>query len=131
MLFILVLSLVFVNSRSKNFLEAATEILLNFHCNAQPALSKSKCSPFFFLLCKPLQLSSCYCKKVQELYSDSQIRIVWCSILLRHSINFFYPDKQLADRIELTDLSNKLFMYVDAQQLGKLLNEVVCRKRLV
>jgi hypothetical protein len=34
------------------------------------------------------------------------------------------PDKQLADKIELIELSNKLFMYVDAQQWGKVLNEV-------
>jgi hypothetical protein len=33
-------------------------------------------------------------------------------------------DLQLADKIELTELSNKLFMYVDAQQWNKVVSEV-------
>ena len=33
-------------------------------------------------------------------------------------------DQKFADKIELTELSNKLFMYVDAQQWAKVLDEV-------
>ena len=33
-------------------------------------------------------------------------------------------DQKFADKVELTELSNKLFMYVDAQQWNKVLDEV-------
>jgi hypothetical protein len=33
-------------------------------------------------------------------------------------------DQKFADKIEITELTNKLFMYVDAQQWDKVLNEV-------
>lgn len=37
-------------------------------------------------------------------------------------------EKDLADKIELTELGNKLFMYTDAQQWKKLLSEVFTEK---
>jgi len=34
--------------------------------------------------------------------------------------------QEMSDKIELTELANKVFMYTDAQQWEKLLNEVFC-----
>ena len=36
--------------------------------------------------------------------------------------------QEVADKIELTELANKLFMYTDAQQWKRLLNEVFCHE---
>ena len=36
--------------------------------------------------------------------------------------------QEVADKIELTELANKLFMYTDAQQWKRLLSEVFCHE---
>ena len=36
--------------------------------------------------------------------------------------------QEVADKIELTELANKLFMYTDAQQWKRLVNEVFCHE---
>jgi len=36
--------------------------------------------------------------------------------------------QEVADKIELTELTNKLFMYTDAQQWKRLLSEVFCHE---
>ena len=36
--------------------------------------------------------------------------------------------QEIADKIELTELTNKLFMYTDAQQWKRLLSEVFCHE---
>ena len=37
-------------------------------------------------------------------------------------------DQEVSDKIELTELANKLFMYTDAQQWKRLLSEVFCHE---